>query len=58
MYELVLTMMLMYPGSNVSIQKTVLGYYETISQCEYARKHIDIRYNTSLECVKTVKKKV
>jgi hypothetical protein len=58
MYELILTMTLMYPGSNISIQKTVLGYYETISQCEYARKHIDIRYNTSLECVKIGKKKI
>jgi hypothetical protein len=58
MYELILTMTLMYPGSNISIQKTVLGYYETISQCEYARKHIDIRYNTSLECVKVGKKKI
>jgi hypothetical protein len=58
MYELILSMTLMYPGSNISIQKTVLGYYETISQCEYARKHIDIRYNTSLECVKIGKKKI
>ena len=58
MYELVLTMALMYPGSNISIQKTVLGYYENISQCEYARKHIDIRYNTSLECKLVSKKKL
>jgi hypothetical protein len=58
MYELILTMMLMYPGSNISIQKTVLGYYQTMSQCENARKQIDIRYNTSLECKLVSKKKL
>ena len=42
----------MYPGSNISIQKTVLAQYKTVAQCEYDRKNIAIRYNTSLECVK------
>ena len=58
MYELILTMALMYPGSNISIQKTVLGQYATLSQCENARRNIDNRYNTSVGCVKIEKKKI
>jgi hypothetical protein len=58
MYELILIMTLMYPGSNISIQKTVLGHYETVSQCESARRHLDLRYNTSAECKKITKKNI
>jgi len=58
MYDLVLTMLLMYPGSATTVQKTVIARYETVGQCEAARRNIDARYNTSLECVIVGKKKV
>jgi hypothetical protein len=58
MFDLVLTMLLMYPGSTTTIQKTVLARYETIYQCEHAKDFINIKYNSSLECVKVGKKKV
>ena len=58
MFDLVLTMLLMYPGSAKTIQKTVLARYETIQQCENAKDFINIKYNSSLECVKVGKKKL
>ena len=58
MFDLVLTMLLMYPGSTTTIQKTVLARYDTIYQCEHAKDFINIKYNSSLECVKVGKKKV
>jgi hypothetical protein len=58
MYELILTMTLMHPGSNISIQNTVLGQYNTLSQCENAKKYLDIKYNTSLGCIRIEKKKI
>jgi hypothetical protein len=58
MFDLVLTMLLMYPGSATTIQKTVLARYETIQQCEHAKDYINIKYNSSLECVKVGKKKL
>ena len=45
MFDLVLTMLLMYPGSATTIQKTVLARYETIQQCEHAKDFINIKYN-------------
>ena len=48
----------MYPGSATTIQKTVLARYETIQQCEHAKDFINIKYNSSLECVKVGKKKL
>jgi len=58
MYDLVLTMLLMYPGSATTVQKTVIARYETVGQCEAAGRNIDTKYNTSLECVAVGKKKV
>ena len=58
MFDLVLTMLLMYPGSATTIQKTVLARYDTIQQCEHAKDYINIKYNSSLECVKVGKKKL
>jgi hypothetical protein len=58
MFDLVLTMLLMYPGSATTIQKTVLARYDTIQQCEHAKDYINIKYNSSLECVKVGKKKI
>jgi len=56
MYDLVLTMLLMYPGSAINIQKTVLARYETKYQCEHAKDYMVTQYNSSLECVKVGKK--
>ena len=58
MFDLVLTMLLMYPGSATTIQKTVLARYDTVHQCENAKDYINIKYNSSLECVKVGKKKL
>lgn len=58
MYELILTMLVMWPGSATTVEKTVLGYYETLPQCEFAKKHLDVRYNASVECKKISKKKI
>ena len=58
MFDLVLTMLLMYPGSATTIQKTVLARYDTVYQCEHAKDYIVTKYNTSLECVKVAKKKL
>ena len=58
MFDLVLTMLLMYPGSTTTIQKTVIARYETVYQCEHAKDYIITKYNSSLECVKVVKKKI
>ena len=58
MFELVLTQLLMYPGSATTVQRTVVARYETVGQCETAKRHIDTRYNTSLECIAVGKKKL
>jgi hypothetical protein len=58
MFDLVLTQLLMYPGSATTVQRTVIARYETVGQCEAARRNIDTKYNTSLECVAVGKKKV
>ena len=58
MFDLVLTMLMMYPGHTTTIQRTVLARYETIQQCEHAKDFINIKYNSSLECVKVGKKKL
>ena len=58
MFDLVLTMLLMYPGSATTVQKTVLARYETIYQCENAKDYIVTKHNSSLECVKVGKKSV
>ena len=57
MFDLVLTMLMMYPGHTTTIQKTVLARYENIYQCENAKDHINTRYNSSLECVRVTTKK-
>jgi hypothetical protein len=51
-------MLVMWPGSATSVEKTVLGYYETLPQCEFAKNHLDVRYNASVECKKISKKKI
>ena len=57
MFDLVLTMLMMYPGHTTTIQRTVLARYENIYQCENAKDHINTRYNSSLECVRVTTKK-
>lgn len=46
----------MYPGTATGVEKTILGRYETVTQCETARRHLDLRYNSSAECKKIGKK--
>lgn len=58
MFDLVLTMLMMYPGYTTTIQMTVLARYDTIYQCENAKDYIVVKYNSSLECVNIGKKKV
>jgi hypothetical protein len=57
--ELVLTMLLMWPGSATTVQRTVLARYETRALCEAARPRVamNLQYNSSLECVPAGKKK-
>jgi hypothetical protein len=56
MFELVLTMLMIYPGHTTTIQRTVIARYDTINQCEHAKDYIDAKYNISLRCVKVNKK--
>ena len=57
---MVLTMLLMYPGSATTVQRTVLARYETRAQCEADRPRVavNLRYNSGLECVAVGKKKI
>lgn len=59
MTEMVLTMLIMWPGSATTVQRTVLARYETRALCEAARPRVamNLQYNSSLECVPVGKKK-
>jgi hypothetical protein len=57
MFDLVLTMLMMYPGHTTTVRKTVLARYDTIYQCEHAKDYIDAKYNSSLQCVRVTTKK-
>jgi hypothetical protein len=60
MNELVLTMLIMWPGSATTVQRTVVARYETRALCEAARPRVamNLQYNSSLECVPIGKKKI
>lgn len=58
MFDLVLTMLIMYPGHTTTVQKVVLDTYDTVYQCEHARRSVYTKYNSSVECVKVGKKTV
>jgi len=57
--ELVLTMLIMWPGSATTVQRTVVARYETRALCEAdrPRQSLNLKYNSSLECVAVGKKK-
>jgi hypothetical protein len=57
---MVLTMLLMWPGSATTVQRTVVARYETRAQCESARPRVamNLQYNSSLECVAVGRKKL
>lgn len=60
MTEMVLTMLLMWPGSATTVERTVLARYETRALCEADRPRVavNLRYNSGLECVAVGKKKL
>ena len=60
MTEMVLTILLMWPGSATTVQRTVVARYETRALCEAARPRMamNLQYNSSLECVAVGKKKI
>lgn len=57
---MVLTMLLMWPGSATTVERTVLARYETRALCEADRPRVavNLRYNSGLECVAVGKKKL
>ena len=57
---MVLTMLLMWPGSATTVQQTVVARYETRALCESARPRVamNLQYNSSLECVAVGRKKL
>jgi len=57
--EMVLTMLIMWPGSATTVQRTVVARYATRALCEAdrPRQALNLQYNSSLECVAVGKKK-
>ena len=57
---MVLTMLLMWPGSSTTVQRTVVARYETQALCEAAKPRVamNLQYNSGLECVAVRKKKL
>jgi len=56
---MVLTMLIMWPGSATTVQRTVVARYATRALCEAdrPRQALNLKYNSSLECVAVGKKK-
>lgn len=57
-WELMVVEVLMYPGSSVQYNQTVIATYNSQSQCEAARKNIYTKYNSSTKCSLKKKSKV
>ncbi len=57
-WNLTVVEMLMYPGSAVQYNQTVLATYDSQSQCELARKTIHTKFNSSAKCILKKKTKV
>jgi len=57
-WNLTVVEVLMYPGSAVQYNQTVLATYDYQSQCEAARKNIYTRFNSSAKCILKKKTKV
>jgi len=57
-WNLTVVEVLMFPGSAVQYNQTVIATYATQSQCESARKMIPDRFNSSEKCIVKKKTKV
>jgi hypothetical protein len=49
---------LMYPGSSVQYNQTVIAIYDSQSQCESARRFVPTKFNSSTQCILKKKTKV
>ena len=57
-WNLTVVEVLMYPGSAVQYNQTVLATYDYQSQCEAARKMVHTKFNSSTKCILKKKTKV
>ncbi|NBW68938.1 MAG: hypothetical protein EBR47_09715 [Betaproteobacteria bacterium] len=57
-WNLTVVEVLMYPGSSVQYNQTVIATYDSQSQCESARKYILTKFNSSTQCNLKKKTKV
>ncbi len=57
-WNLTIVEALMYPGSSVQLNQTVIASYDWQAQCESARKIIQARFNSSAQCILKKKTKV
>ena len=57
-WNLTVVEVLMYPGSAVQYNQTVIATYDFQSQCEAARKNILTKFNSSTKCILKKKTKV
>ena len=57
-WNLTVVEVLMYPGSAVQYNQTVIATYDFQSQCEAARKMVHAKFNSSTKCILKKKTKV
>ena len=57
-WNLTVVEVLMYPGSAVQYNQTVIATYDFQSQCEAARKMVHTKFNSSTKCILKKKTKV
>jgi hypothetical protein len=57
-WNLTIVEALMYPGSSVQLNQTVIASYDWQAQCESARRIIQARFNSSAQCILKKKTKV
>jgi hypothetical protein len=56
-WNLTIVEALMYPGSSVQYNQTVIATYDYKSQCESVRRTIQTKFNTSAQCILKIKPK-
>jgi hypothetical protein len=56
-WNLTIVEALMYPGSSVQYNQTVISTYDYKSQCESFRRTIQTKFNTSAQCILKIKPK-
>jgi negative regulator of sigma E activity len=56
-WNLTVVEILMYPGSSVQYNQTVIATYDWQSQCESARRTIQTKFNASVQCILKIKTK-